>query len=171
MRKVWSVAAVAVVAALTFGGATLASGDSRKGSSNHHGGRAFTVQALTAANRLALVPVTAGKFSLGDRTVFSDDLFTSKGGKSLGIDGGVCTVVRITDAASASGVLECEVTFSLPGGQIATQALNTLTNATFIGTQTGAITGGTGKYRKATGQFSVRFLSATEANVTFFLDS
>lgn len=39
MRKVWSVAAVAVVAALTFGGATLASGDSRKGSSNHHGGR------------------------------------------------------------------------------------------------------------------------------------
>jgi hypothetical protein len=171
MRKFGSLTAVAVVAALTFGGATLASGDSHKGSSNHHRGRTFTVYALTATNRLALAPVTAGKFSLGDRTVFSDDLFTSKGGKSLGINGGVCTVVRITDAASASGVLECEVTFSLPGGQIATQALNTLTNGNLTGTQTGAITGGSGKYREATGQFSARFVSATEANVTFFLDS
>jgi len=45
-----------------------------------------------------------------------------------------------------------------------------LTNGNLTGTQPGAITGGTGRYRNATGQISVAFLSTTEANVTFFLD-
>jgi hypothetical protein len=172
MRKFGIAAALVVVAAMTFGSATLASGDSGKRvRTQHDGPRPFTVYARTAANGIALLPVVSGQFSLGDRTVFSDDLFSSKGGKSLGSDGGVCTVVRITDAASASGVLECEVTFSLPDGQIATQALNTLTNGNFTGTQPGAITGGTGKYRNATGQIEIKFLSTTEAYVTFILDS
>jgi hypothetical protein len=170
MRNLRIAAALAVVAALTFGAAALAAGANRKDSKNH-GGHSFTVYAPTAANRIVFLPVATGKFSLGDRTVFSDDLFTSKGGKSLGIDGGVCTVVRITDAASASGVLQCEVTFSLPNGQITTQELHTLTKGNLTGTQPGAITGGTGRYRDATGQVSVEFLGPTDANVTFFLDS
>ena len=58
----------------------------------------------------------------------------------------------------------------LPGGQITTQALNTLTNGGFAGAQTGAITGGTGKYRDAGGQFTVEFLGGGATNVTFFLD-
>jgi len=102
MRKLGIAATVAMAAGLTFGGATLASGDKGDGANNDHGGKTFTIYAPTAANRIAFLPVTTGKFSLGDRVVFSDDLFTSKGGKSLGIDGGVCTVVRITDAASQS---------------------------------------------------------------------
>jgi hypothetical protein len=163
-----SAAAVAVVVSLALGGATLASGDSGVSRENH-GGHTFTIYAPTAAGRIAFVPVTAGKFSLGDRTVFSDDLFTSQGGKSLGFDGGVCTVVRIADAASASGELQCQITFSLPEGQITTQELHTLTNGTLSGTQPGAITGGTGMYRGATGEVSVRFVSTTEAYVTFFL--
>ena len=109
----------------------------------------------------------AGTFSLGDRVAFSDDLFTSKGGRTLGTDGGACTVTRVTDAATGSGVLLCEVTFSLPGGDIETQALNTLTNGGFVGTQAGSITGGTGKYRHASGQLSIKFLSPTEATITF----
>jgi len=170
MRKFGIAVAVAVVIAVTFGGATLASGDNGGRSDSHHGDHTFTIYAPTAADLIAFVPVTSGKFSLGDRTVFSDDLFTSKGGKSLGIDGGVCTVVRITDATTASGTLQCEVTFSLPEGQITTQELHTLTNGNLTGTQPGAITGGTGKYRNATGEVSVQFLSTTEAYVTFFLD-
>jgi hypothetical protein len=43
-------------------------------------------------------------------------------------------------------------------GQIATQALNTLTNGAFTaGAQTGAITGGTGKHRDAEGRSRSRF--------------
>jgi hypothetical protein len=55
------------------------------------------------------------------------------------------------------------VTFSLPGGDIETRALNTLTNGGFSGTQAASITGGTGKYRHASGQLSINFLSPTEA--------
>jgi hypothetical protein len=170
MRKLGIATAFALAAGLAFGGATLASGDDGEGSAHGHGGRTFTIYAPTAANRIAFLPETAGKFSLGDRVVFSDDLFTSKGGASLGIDGGVCTLVRIADATTSSGVLQCNITFSLPDGQIATQELHTLTNGELTGTQPGAITGGTGRYRDAAGQVSVEFLSTTEANITFMLD-
>ncbi|MBV9006484.1 MAG: hypothetical protein JOZ98_01035 [Solirubrobacterales bacterium] len=169
MRKLGIVAAVAVAGGVTFGTATLASGNSPQGSNHHHGTRTFTIYALLAADRLALLPVTPGQFSLGTRSIFSDDLFTSKGGKSLGSDGGVCAVTRITNAATASGVMECEVTFSLPNGDITTQQLNTLTNGNLTGTQLGAITGGTRAYRNAKGEIAVKFLSNDESYATFSL--
>lgn len=162
MRRLAVAAFVAVVVGLAGAGATFAGAD------HGHGQRGLTF--FSTENALALLPVVAGKFSLGDRVVFSDDLFTAKGGTHVGTDGGECTVVRVTDAATGSGVLQCLVTFSLPGGQITTQALNTLTNGAFAGAQTGAITGGTDKYRDAGGQFTVEFLSGGEANLTFFLD-
>jgi hypothetical protein len=162
MRRLAFAALVTVVVGLASAGATFAGAD------HGHGHRGLTF--FSTENALAPLPVVAGKFSLGDRVVFSDDLFTAKGGAQVGTDGGQCTVVRVTDAAAGSGVLQCLVTFSLPGGQITTQALNTLTNGGFAGAQTGAITGGTGKYRDAGGQFTVEFLSGGETNLTFFLD-
>jgi hypothetical protein len=78
--------------------------------------------------------------------------------------------VGVTDAAAGSGVLQCLATFSLPGGQITTQSLNTLNDGGFAGAQTGAVTGGTGKCRDATGQFMVAFLSGGETNLAFFID-
>jgi allene oxide cyclase-like protein len=162
MRRLAVAVLIAVVVGLIFAGATFAGGD--------HGGGHRGLTFFSTENALSLLPVTAGKFSLGDRVVFADDLFTAKGGTQVGTDGGQCTVVRVTDAATGSGVLQCLVTFSLPGGQITTQALNTLTNGGFAGAQTGAITGGTGKYRDAAGQFTVEFLSGGETNIAFFLD-
>ena len=162
MRRFAVAALVAVVVALAGAGATFAGAD------HGHGHRGLTF--FSTENAFAPLPVAAGKFSVGDRVVFSDDLFTAKGGTQVGTDGGDCTTVRVTDAAAASGVLQCLVTFSLPGGQITTQALNTLTNGGFAGAQTGAITGGTGKYRDAAGQFTVEFLGGGATNVTFFLD-
>lgn len=165
MRKL----AIAMVAALVIGLA--GAGVTFAGKDHRDGGRTFTVFAMTSPDRIAVLLVVPGKFSLGDRVVFSDDLFTARGGTAVGTDGAECTTVRVTNAATASGVLQCLVTFSLPGGQITTQALNTVTNAQFTtGTQTGAITGGTGKYRDAEGEFSVDILSETEANITFFLN-
>jgi allene oxide cyclase-like protein len=170
MQKLRFTAVLAAGCALALGGATLASGRDGNGSDESDSGQSFTVYAPTAADRIAFLPVTPGKFALGNRVVFSDDLFTEKGGSSLGIDGGVCTVVRVADAADQSGTLECHITFDLPDGQITTQELHTLTNGELKGTQPGAITGGTGKYRDAAGEVSVEFLSTTEANVTFLLD-
>ena len=162
MRRLAVAAFVAVAVALVGAGATFA------GSDHGHGHRGLSF--FSTENSFAPVPVTAGKFGVGDRVVFSDDLFIAKGGAQVGTDGGECTTVRVTDAAAASGVLQCLVTFSLPGGIITTQALNTLINGGFAGAQTGAITGGTGRYRDAAGQFTVEFLSGGETNVTFFLD-
>jgi hypothetical protein len=170
MQKLGITAILAVGTALALGGATLASGQNRNDSSENQSQHRFTVYAPTAANRIAFLPVTEGTFGLGNRVVFSDDLFTKKGGASLGIDGGVCTVVRVADAAQQTGTLECHITFSLPHGQITTQELHTLTNGELRGTQPGAITGGTGKYRGAKGQVSVEFLKTTEANVTFIFE-
>lgn len=163
MRRLALITALLALA-LTAAGATLAAA---KGRAKHHTQRQLTIYTVTPKDGLAVLPGQPGTFSLGDRVALSDDLFTSKGGRTLGSDGGACTVTRVTDAATGSGVLLCEVTFSLPGGDIETQALNTLTNGGFVGTQAGSITGGTGKYRHASGQLSIKFLSPTEATITF----
>jgi hypothetical protein len=163
MRRPALITAVLVLC-LTAAGATFAAA---KGPAKHHTQRKLTIYTVTPKDGLAVLAGQAGTFSLGDRVAFSDDLFTSKGGTTLGTDGGACTVTRVTDAATGSGVLLCVVTFSLPGGDIETQALNTLTNGGFSGTQAASITGGTGKYRHVSGQLSIKFLSPTEATITF----
>lgn len=163
MRRLASITGLLALV-LTAAGTTLAAA---KGPAKHHTQRQLTIYTVTPKDGLAVLPGQPGAFSLGDRVAFSDDLFTSKGGRTLGSDGGACTVTRVTDAATGSGVLLCEVTFSLPGGDIETQALNTLTNGSFVGTQAGSITGGTGKYRHASGQLSIKFLSPSEATITF----
>jgi hypothetical protein len=162
MRRFAVATALVAVVGLIAAGTTFAGGDH----GNSHRALAFT----STEAAFAAIPVTAGKFSVGDRVAFSDDVFAAKGGQRVGTDGGACTTVRVTDAAAASGILQCLVTFDLPGGQITTQALNTLTNGGFAGAQTGAITGGTGRFRDASGQFTVEFLSGGATNLTFDLD-
>lgn len=56
-------------------------------------------------------------FSLGDELIFTDNVLTRKNGPQVGTDGGVCTVIRVTDASALAGTLECQVTFSLPGAK------------------------------------------------------
>jgi hypothetical protein len=102
---------------------------------------------------------------LGDESVFSDNLLTGPGGKRVGFDGGVCTVVRVDDAAAGSGILHCVVTMSLKGGTITLQGLNTVKNLAPVGTELTAITGGTGRYQAARGQSSITFLPAGKANI------
>ena len=81
MRRLAVAVFVATVVGLTFAGATFAGGDHGRG----HRGLTF----FSTENALTPVPVVAGKFSQGDRVVFSDDLFTAKGGTQVGTDGGV----------------------------------------------------------------------------------
>jgi hypothetical protein len=77
MRRLAVAALVAVVVALAGAGATFAGADHGHGK---RGGLTF----FSTENALALLPVVAGKFSLGDRVVFSDDVFTAKGGTQVG---------------------------------------------------------------------------------------
>ena len=101
--------------------------------------------------------------SLGDQFIFSEDLF--RGGKKVGHDGGVCTLVRLVSMVSATA--QCVVTASLPKGQITVQGLPTFTEgpASFLL----AITGGTGAYKTAHGQVKVVEVSEVESRLTLFL--
>jgi hypothetical protein len=159
MRSKFAIAALVAVVLAAIG-AGLASGSEGTG-------RTFTVFSKTV--QFAAIDLGDKGPSLGDQFVFSDDLFTEKGGAGAGFDGGVCTVVR-RDETAKTDTVQCAVTFSLKGGQIATQALLTLTNGNFTGTQTGPVTGGSGEFRGASGEVSVTFFSNDEANITFDLD-
>ena len=90
--------------------------------------------------------------TLGDRFIYSGDLFDRKGGKFLGRVGGDCE----TMSTGAHGETVCTGNFTLPGGQIITQGLFD-TAGLFGGGKTlpWAITGGTGIYRNAHGYGTV----------------
>jgi hypothetical protein len=163
MRSRFAVSAAAALA-VAVAGAGIASATASPGGDTH--GRTFTVFSKTV--QFAGIDLGASGPSLGDQAVFSDDLFTQKGGSNVGSDGGVCTTVR--HETSGKDTVQCAVTFSFQGGQIATQALLTLQNGSFSGTQTGPVTGGSGAFRGAGGEVTVEFLSDDEANITFNLD-
>ncbi len=157
---------VAVVLAL--GGVTLASASSDERASD---GDAKVIKLFAVTVQQADLDLPPEGESLGDRFVFSDDLYREKGGEQVGTNVGECTFLRRdTDARSVS--IQCLATFSLDGkGQITVQGL-----ITFVETQTTpepltvAVTGGTGDFAGVGGELTVEEVSETEANVTIRLD-
>jgi hypothetical protein len=148
---------------LAVGGVTLASARP-SGRSHHRGTQVFTVFAVTVQSQV--LDLGPQGFSLGDQTIFADDVYDKKGGTKIGSDGVVCTVVRVTDAATGSGTAQCVATASLPDGQITIQGLVSFTGTELPAPFQQAITGGTGAYANARGQITVEELSETEANIT-----
>ena len=130
-------------------------------------GRQQTIKVFTSTVQSALVDLGAPGFSLGDQIIFTDNVLTRRNGAKLGIDGGVCSVVRVADAKSFSGTLQCVVTFSLRGSDITVQEFYSEAHAQLRGSHVAAITGGTGRFRAARGQATVTFLSNDAANVRF----
>lgn len=105
-------------------------------------------------------PIDLGKTgpSQGDQVVFTNDLFRE--GEKVGFDGGVCTAVRVGPGESVR--FQCQVTLSLPKGQITAQGL-----FMFAGPPSDiAITGGTGAYRRVDGELEVDIVSNTETRLT-----
>jgi hypothetical protein len=84
--------------------------------------------------------------SQGDEMVLRDLVFTPDGSKQVGYDGGSCVFFDVAKPEE-----NCTVTFSLPGGDIMTQFLNSPQPA-----KTFAVTGGTGIYRNMRGQGELR---------------
>jgi len=78
--------------------------------------------------------------SVGDERIFADSLLDAKS-KKVGHDAGVCTFTTLTPPEAI-----CSITFFLPGGEIATQFLNTPPPR-----KVAAIVGGTGAYRGTRG--------------------
>ena len=148
--------AVAVAAVLTS--ASVAFG----GDGAHH---PITLSGTTVQRNI--VDTGEPGFTLGDTVAFTNDL--RAGGKPAGSDGGVCTLVRIADADEQSGTAQCQLTYSLDGGQITAQGLFELGGGGFENTQHAAITGGTGRFRGAGGEAQLKFLSPGQLQVTLKL--
>ena len=104
--------------------------------------------------------------SLGDRLVYSADIF-DRSGRLVGRDGVDCVTVRIDPTASPDKqqTVQCVATIDLfSQGQIAAQSLAQGTSNYF------AITGGTGKFRTVRGEVLVEDVTPlVEANLTFTL--
>ena len=103
--------------------------------------------------------------SLGDRLVFTSDLF-DEAGSGVGRDGADCVVVRLDPSAppQEQQVVQCSITVELPDGQLTFQGLARGTENTF------AVTGGTGAYRTARGEALARDrVPLQEAEITIRL--
>ena len=154
----------AVVALLLALPITVASASSSGGDSGDRGKRSVEVIRVTeVVVQEAGIDLGEPGDSLGDQFVFSGDLF--RGGEKVGIDGVVCTIVRLVPMVSATA--QCVATAELPKGQITVQGLATFSEETEGEPFRLAITGGTGKYRTAHGEVIVQDVSETESRLTF----
>lgn len=114
------------------------------------------IHALRTTEDRTQLDLGASGTSLGDQQVFTARFDAN--GRTIGFDGGVCTVVRLPQ------VYQCVATNALPDGQLTAQALVDFQKAP--GPFQFAITGGTDRYRSARGTVSVLF-GQTNDQVTF----
>jgi hypothetical protein len=91
--------------------------------------------------------------SLGDEFVFSETL--SRRGREVGTSGGVCTATEVVPPYDIV-TFHCVATLSLRRGQITLQGLIEIQGEDDPGPFKVAITGGTGKFRGASGEAVVR---------------
>jgi hypothetical protein len=167
-RRATAIAILALAASVPAAHAATHKGPERAARAPIASSRAARIQILRFEARLVqskLLDLDDAGFGLGDQALFADELRTAPNGRSAGFDGGVCTVVRVDDAAAGSGILQCLVTTSLKGGTITTQSLETVKNLTPTGTEVAAITGGTGRFQFARGQGLIRSDAAGKATI------
>jgi allene oxide cyclase len=141
-----------VAASLAFAGQAMAS------SPDHHRHGRFTVVERALTDTTADTG-PAGD-SLGDVLAFANPIFNAKNTHKVGTDNGSCVRTAVGSA------YECTWTTSLPGGSL-------VVSGPFRdhGDSTLAVTGGTGKYRGASGEMRLHARNAAGSayNFTFSL--
>ncbi len=105
-----------------------------------------TLQARSQVERVQIVDTAPTGRSAGDGLIFTEKLLDASG-TVIGSDAAQCTA--LFDQRSL-----CTGTYFLPGGQVMVQLLQPSLGGTLTYTQ--AITGGTGRYARATGTVTVR---------------
>ena len=151
MRRSLTFVGVAA-AALAAGGATIAAA-SGSAKDHHHPVEVIQfVEETAPGGNVALDLDHSGGSppdTVGDQLAFTADLLV--GGRKVGFNGGFCQLVGLP------GLFQCIATDSFPGGQLTVQGINDFSQGN--GPHHLAITGGTGRYRKAHGE--VEFLLNT----------
>jgi hypothetical protein len=152
LSKRAAVAAIVTLGALVLSSGTAAADGRGKGKRGED-----TLKLVATTIQEEFVDVGDPGPSLGDMFVFSEVL--RERGREVGTSGGVCTV---TEAVPPYTVLtfHCVATLSLRRGQITLQGLIEVQGEDDPGPFTVAITGGTGRFRGAGGEATVRSVSA-----------
>ncbi|MFG3494222.1 hypothetical protein [Streptomyces sp. NPDC047928] len=104
--------------------------------------------------------------SAGDSHTFSNDMYQN--GKKIGFDGGNCVNERVTEKEV---IVNCQDVIKLPDGQITVAFIRVdPIGAPPSGKFSGAITGGTGKYRNARGELVVDPGNSQAHSTTIYLE-
>jgi hypothetical protein len=117
-----------------------------------------TLRLVANETQFEFVDVGATGPSLGDQLVFAETLF--RRGREVGTSGVVCTSTHVTPPYDVL-TLQCVATLSLRNGQITLQGLIEVQGMDDPGPFSVAITGGTGAYRGAGGEATIRDASDT----------
>jgi hypothetical protein len=136
-RKIASYLVAAAVVALVAAPAAAANGKSRA--------KTITIRATSELENIQLVDNPPSGNSAGDVLVFTERLL-DRDGRQIGSDAATCT--RLFDQRSL-----CTGTYTLPRGEVMVQLLQPGLGAALTYTQ--AITGGTGRFARATGTVTV----------------
>jgi len=161
MQRIVGVTALALM--LVGGTFTAASAATPTDSSNDT--QATTLHLTSRLVDFAQLDLGKRGLSLGDQSVFTDDLL--QGGKRIGEDHGTCTITRIAGTGpSTMATSQCLVTAVLSQGQMTVQGAVTSRAQGRPAPFTLAITGGTGAYRTARGEVRVREVSNTQSEIT-----
>jgi hypothetical protein len=142
-----AVTAIVALALMAFGSAVAAA----------DGRGSKTLRLLATENQSDFLDLGATGPSLGDELVFSETL--SRNGRDVGTSGVVCTTTAVEPPYEVT-TFHCVGTLSLRTGQITLQGLIEAQGEDDPGPFTVAITGGTGRYRGASGQAVVREIDA-----------
>ena len=131
---------------------------STAGGAKKNGKKVEIINLATRTDQEADLDLDPSGPSLGDRFVFSDNVF--RGDRQVGMLGAECTVTRLepnpvpAGQEPTSATVNCVGTIQLPKGQVTVQGLITFSEE--AGDRfTIAITGGTGAYRTAHGEATV----------------
>jgi hypothetical protein len=157
----------AVVAAIvTLGTLVFSSGTALADGKGKHRGDKLRV--VAEQSQIEFLDLGDPGPSLGDEIVFSEVLFIR--GREVGMSGGVCVATEVVPPYTTI-TYHCVATLSLRRGQITLQGLVELQGDDDPGPFTVAITGGTGAFRGAGGEATIRFVSDTTAIYKLKFDS
>ncbi len=146
---------VSLVALGTLGAAVAASAGSPAG--HARGAKSFTV--IEHATTDATTDIGAQDDSAGDVLTFANEVFDRTDARRVGTDQGYC--IRVVPGTS----YECNFTTLLPGGQVVVEGpFYDAKDSTL------AVTGGTGRFRRARGTMDLHALeNGTKFAFTFHL--
>ncbi len=123
-----------------------------------------TIRLVSISQQFEEIDLGDAGDSLGDQLVFNDKVFANR--HPVGVLNGVCTVTQLS---GSWGTSQCLVTFSTRHGDITVQGVTRFSEKSSPDA-TLAVTGGTGRFRGASGEVHVHFVSETRTDLELVLD-